>query len=67
MSFAEIKRLHAETQFEVIKVEKLLETLGNRDYVLNYLMKAKNSVRKARDVLTKCILEVLADDNEDDE
>lgn len=67
MSFTDIEKLHAETQNEIDKVEKLLHNLGNRDYVLNYLMKVKNSLRKARTVLTKCILEVLADDNDDED
>lgn len=66
MSFADIDKLYTETQLEEEKVEEQLHNLQNRNYVLNYLMKSKNSIKKARVILTNCILQVLADDNDDD-
>lgn len=49
------------------QLEATLKNLSKRNDVLNYLMKTKNSVIKARNMLSKCILQQITEGIGDDE
>jgi hypothetical protein len=66
MNGVDLKELIGENEEEVEEAEALLDNLHKRNTVLNYLMENKNSIKKARALFCKCILEMLMESNGDD-
>jgi hypothetical protein len=55
----ELDELIADNEAQVANAEALLESLHKKNEVLQYLLEEKNSVKKARALFWKCILQLL--------